>query len=594
MFRTLNGLLNTSKRVFPNADSDLNLANDFLSFFVEKVERIRSQNSADVQIEQEPAIGNCNLASFRPLSTTDVETVIGKMSNKSCVLDTLPAWLIKDNLQYMLPIITRIINTSLSSGIFPETLKLSLITPVIKKMSMDANLLKSYRPVANIKFIGKVIEKAASCQVIEYVSNNNLGEIYQSAYKAHHSTETALLQVKNYIMDSLDSGKAVLLVLLDMTAAFDTVDHAILTNRLQSRFGVTGSAIEWFRSYLKDRRMKVMINNDMSVEHVLNYSVPQGSIVGPQGFIMYTHPVGDIIRKYNIVFHSYADDTQLLCKFDPKIPGDCDRALLELSKCIQEIGDWMHCNRLQLNQQKTEFMVIASSHVLNTLPPLQLDLGHVCIQASSSVKNLGVIIDSTMTMSEQVNSICRGVNFHIRNLWRIRRFLTRDACHHAVRALVLSRIDYANSLLFGAKEFDLTRLQRLQNKAARLVFACGMDQSSTALLTSLHWLPVRERIKFKLLLYIFKSLHINQAPCYLSHKLVLYNDPGTAFEGRRRLRSSTDTSRLVIPRTKRTAGDKAFQVAGPKIWNQLPNNIRDVESVLSFKGCLKSYLFPKC
>ena len=160
---------------------------------------------------------------------------------------------------------------------------------------MDPNTLKSYRPVANIKFIAKIIEKAASCQVIQHVSDHNLGEMFQSAYKAHHSTETALLQVRSNILQSLDDNKAVLLVLLDMSAAFDTIDHGILINRLESRFGITGDALQWFKTYLRDRSTRVMINNDMSQQHVFNYSVPQGSIVGPQGFIMYTHPVGDII-----------------------------------------------------------------------------------------------------------------------------------------------------------------------------------------------------------------------------------------------------------------------------------------------------------
>ena len=117
-------------------------------------------------------------------------------------------------------------------------------------------------------------------------------------------------------------------------------------------------------------------------------------------------------------------------------------------------------------------------------------------------------------MSNHVSSICRIVNFHIRNLWRIRRFITQGACHHAVRSLVLSRLDYANSVLFGAREFDLKRIQRLQNKAARLVFACGRDQPSAGLLTDLHWLPVKERILFKMFTLIYKILH-GQAPSYL-------------------------------------------------------------------------------
>ncbi|XP_072021288.1 uncharacterized protein [Amphiura filiformis] len=165
MFKTLNGLLNTSSRVLPNADSNTDLANDFLSFFVEKVETIRSNNTTTTESVVNHKVCENNMSGFESLSTSSVSEIICQMSNKSCSLDTLPSWLIKQNLPHLLSIITRIVNASLVSGVFPETLKHSIITPVLKKTNMDPNALKSYRPVANIKCIAKVIEKAASCQI---------------------------------------------------------------------------------------------------------------------------------------------------------------------------------------------------------------------------------------------------------------------------------------------------------------------------------------------------------------------------------------------------------------------------------------------
>ena len=138
--------------------------------------------------------------------------------------------------------------------------------------------------MANIKFIAKFIEKAASGQVIQHVSDHYIGDMFQSAYKVHHSTETVLLQVKNNVMQSRDDNKVVLLVLLDLSTAFDTIDHGILIDRLETRFGINGAALQWFKTYLKYRSTRVMINNVMSHQHILNYSVPQGSMMGPQGF----------------------------------------------------------------------------------------------------------------------------------------------------------------------------------------------------------------------------------------------------------------------------------------------------------------------
>ena len=277
-------------------------------------------------------------------------------------------------------------NTSLSSGSFPSSLKKSIITPVIKKSTSDPNALKSYRPVANITFLSKMVEKAATSQVTDHVDSNGLGEENQSAYKRHHSTETALLRVKNDVMQSLDKGRAVLMVLLDMSAAFDTVDHGILLSRLESRFGISGVVNSWFGSYLADRSTRVTIKNTFSRQHTLNYSLPQGSIIGPQCFTLYITPVGDIIRDHDISFHSYADDIQLFVEFDPKSQSDCQNKLDRLSSCIAKVNEWMVENTLQLNQEKTEFIVFAGSRVLPALTNIVLSLGNVSVYPSSSVK----------------------------------------------------------------------------------------------------------------------------------------------------------------------------------------------------------------
>jgi hypothetical protein len=594
MYATINGLLNNTTKALPVCDSsDSDLANEFLSFFNQKIEKIRANVVSDSFPHSNPpnSVPCPNIMSrFESLTCADVEKIIKVLSNKSCALDSLPCWLIKENLDIVLPVITKITNCSLATGIFPRSLKQSIITPILKKASLDANTLANYRPVANIKFLAEVIEKVVSSQVRSHVDSFGLGEKYQSSYKKHHSTETALLRVKNDALQFLDDNKAVLLVLLDMSAAFDTVDHSILVQRLENCFGLHERVSSWFKSYLCDRSTRVTIKNDFSREHILTCSVPQGSIIGPQGFIMYTHPVGDIIREHDLSFHFYADDMQIYSEFHPKIPGDCDRVLHKLALCVSRVSAWMLQNGLQINRGKTEFFVIASSRVLHSLPDVNLQLDDVTILPKDAVKNLGVVFDSTLSMSKHIGNVCKTVNFHIRNLWRIRRFITQDACHHAVRALILSRIDYANSLLYGARQVDIQRLQRLQNKAARLVFACGRDQSSDGLLQSLHWLPVRQRITFKILLYTFKCLN-NLAPSYLVDLIKLLTDD-VSHGYRHRLRSSSDATKLIVPRSKKRAGDNSFAVIAPKLWNDIPVAIRESASVLIFKKRLKTYLFP--
>ena len=216
------------------------------------------------------------------------------------------------------------------------------------------------------------------------------------------------------------------------------------------------------------------------------------------------------MRAFDISFHAYADDLKLYAEFDPRSEGDCERVLDRLSSCIDVINEWMIQNTLRLNQDKTEFFLIANRNVSAALSDISLKLGELYTQRSTSIKNLGVTFDDSLTMYSQINTICKSVNFHIRNIWRKRRFITTEACHHIVRGLVLSLLDYANSLLFGARE------------AARLVMSCGRDQSSTDLLRELHWLPVKQRIIYKLILYIYKALN-DMAPCYISAMTHLQN-----------------------------------------------------------------------
>ena len=190
-----------------------------------------------------------------------------------------------------------------------------------------------------------------------------------------------------------------------------------------------------------------------------------------------------------------------------------------------------------------------------------------------------------MSMTDHVKSVVKSVNYHLRNIYRIRRFITFDSCHHLVRSLVLSRLDYANSALYGISAKDKKKLQILQNRAAKIVFRLGRRDPSAPLLNELHWLPLGSRIKFKILLLTFKSFH-GLLPSYLSDLLTAY------IQRRQNLRSGDDGLLLQIPRTTRTLGDKSFSAAAPRLWNSLPLRIRQCTSIATFKKALKTYLFP--
>ena len=227
----------------------------------------------------------------------------------------------------------------------------------MKTTGLDSDILKKFRPVSNLTFTSKVIEKVISGRLNELLLNNSLFDPLQSAYRDKHSTETALIKVQNDILSALDAGSSAILLMLDLSAAFDTIDHDILLSRLCNVYGITGNALDWFRSYLTGRIQRVVIEDSVSVDQELDFGVPQGSVLGPRIYCMYTKPVSDIIQRHGLSHHS--DDTQLYMPMDHS-NNDWRDGLARIELCVSEIREWMNQNMLKLNDDKTELIVFAS------------------------------------------------------------------------------------------------------------------------------------------------------------------------------------------------------------------------------------------
>ena len=404
----------------------------------------------------------------------------------------------------------------------------------------------------------------------------------QSAYKPHHNTESALIKIKNDLLEGVDKHSAMLLVLLDLSAAFDTVNHDLLLSFLENNIGIQGSALALLRSYLTHRSQKVCVNGVFSELSELLFGVPQGSVLGPLKFCIYTLPLGEIIRYHNLGFHIYADDIQLYTHCDIKNP---EADLQRMRSCISDLRTWMIKNKLMINDEKTEFLVITQPHNRKLAENLSIRIGSSVVEVSPFAKNLGVYLDSCLSMDRQISHISQSCMFHLRNIASLRQHLSERTTATVINALVTSRLDYCNALLYGCPQDKLKRLQRIQNIAARVLTRTPCDQHITPLLKDLHWLPIRARVLFKLLT-ISHSCFYGSSPSYLCELVSFYNPT-------RHLRSSDHL--LFKQRTGRlkTYGDKAFNVSAPMEWNSLPLSLRQIESKEGFKKELKTYLFKK-
>ena len=230
--------------------------------------------------------------------------------------------------------ITNIVNYSLQEGSFPLCFKTAHVTNLLKKAGLDRNILKNYRPVSNLSYISKLIEKAVARQINEHIVHEGISNENQSAYRVFHSTGTALLKLQNDIATSMDKGAAVGLVFLDLSAAFDTIDHSILFNCLEHWYGIDWVVLKWVQSYLKSRKQRIKIDGHLSDSFQLTYGVPQGSVLGPLLFTLYTTSLSSVIYKFHLTHHLYADDTQIYLELDSR---NFDSSITELTNCLEMV-----------------------------------------------------------------------------------------------------------------------------------------------------------------------------------------------------------------------------------------------------------------
>ena len=397
-----------------------------------------------------------------------------------------------------------------------------------------------------------------------------------------------MVKVYNDLLLAADGGQMSALCLLDLTAAFDTVDHELLLLRLERQFGLPGVVLAWFRSYLSGRTFRVVLSGCTSSIVYIVCSVPQGSVLGPLLFIVYTADLAAIAEKHGVSLHAFADDTQIYlhCR-----RVDTASAAARLERCIADVGHWMSANRLKLNTDKTELLWVGSRHSLSQqccLPVLQV--GPDSIAASDHVRLLGATFSADLSLDRHVSMVSASSFYWLRRLRRSRRSLDTESAATLVHAFVASRVDYCNALLAGAPKVTTDKLQRVLNAAARVVSGTHkFDRGLSRLLhTELHWLDVPERVTYKLCVMMFGCLH-GQAPQYLAD----FSQLVSGVASRQRLRSASQQRLLVVPRYRlSTCGRRAFSVAGPTAWNSLPGYLGDpAVGRDTFGHFLKTFLF---
>ena len=508
---------------------------------------------------------------FHAVSSNEVQRVVMSFpSDKAPGYDKIPMSVIKDALPCILPIFTLIVNRSLLSSVFPAAWKISEVVPLPK--DGDHELANNNRPVSLLPAASKVCERIALNQLTSYMNKNNRLTEHQSGNKAMHSCETLNVFMTDKALEAMDSKKLMLMVLLDLSKAFDSLKHATLLLKLQS-LSLSHSALEWFRSYLSERSQYVRIGSELSALENIVYGVPQGSILGPALFNIYLNDLPTIPRFSSL--ESYVDDSKLYLSFPVR---DLNTIVQQINEDLSLIASWCCHNHLLINPDKTKLLVMGTRQMLQTLPDFSL-LGKE-IAPTASARDLGVQVDATLSYNEHVTNITSTCMASLCQINRIKHLLDSRTLENVITSLVFSKLYFCSTVWANTSKTNVRKLQKIQNFAARILTGTRKYEHITPVLNNLRWLSVPAMLALYDAILTFKCLR-GLAPNYLSSRF----NTRASVHGR----NTRNKNMLDIPAFNTAAGQRSFTYRTVKCWNMLPEEITKCESLHSFKSKIKSH-----
>ena len=535
------------------------------------------RNNPNEQTNEPNIVTGNHLYSFKP-SPVDCDTVILVISSlkdsNAYGSDGIPLRFIKDTLYMIVFYITVIVNTSIATNVYPEPWKNPHVVPYFK--SGDRDEISNYRPISLLPVLSKILEKIIANQLSAYLESNNLISNSQHGFRPKLSTQTALSTISDKIFDNMDKKKISLLLLLDLSKAFDSVNHNILLNKCET-LNVDPS---WFKDYLHNRLQSVRLNNVVSSPMSVGFGVPQGSILGPILFNVYVNDLKNVLHDCFIV--QYADDTQIL--IDDHI-DNLEDLIQRAEEVLHRVKVYFQMNGLLLNEKKTQCIFLGSRQYISRIrDDIHIDFNGEVIKPMESVKNLGVHFDKYMTFDKHIDELHKKVMGTLIYLNRLKNYFEPETRLIVVQSLVLSLINYCFIVWGSTTNVCINRVQKLQNFAARVAIGTvRKHEHISPFLLILGWLKMKDKYTFDVCVLVFKVLR-NLVPDWLYDFITADSITGI---------TTRQANNLVPIRATTCMGSRRINTIGPQLWNSLPESLKDVESLEVFKNKLKKYLLIK-
>ena len=514
---------------------------------------------------------NPNNFIFEPISNEEVLEIITNLENKSPGPQSIPVNLLKLIADLIVTPLTKIISNSLTTGVFPDALKISKVIPIHKGNSPEE--LNNYRPISLLSIFDKIKEKLVHKRLYNFLEQNNILYKNQYGFRKNNSTTYALLQITEKIKETIDNRKYGCGIFIDLRKAFDTVNHKILLKKLE-HYGIRDIAYNWFESYLTNRRQYVFLNGESSEIRSVNCGVPQGSVLGPLLFLIYINDLPNISKILD--FYLFADDTNIY--FEAETPEKLESVL---NKELKQLHTWLIVNRLSLNIEKTNFVIF---HPYNK--PLRqkitLKIRKNAISEKSHVKYLGIMIDSGLTWQEHIDCVTKKISRAIGMMYKIRPFVNKKTLIMLYYSLLFSHLNYAIEVWGSTHNIYLNRILILQKRAVRLISFCDRRRedfsfpTSDPLFYNLHIHKVQDIFVLRIAKFIFNCL-VKLTPVNfhnwfnLTIQVHRYNTRSKYVD----IDKSIPTRTLFVPIARTSHyGMKLIKVLGPRLWNNLPSILR--------------------
>ena len=584
-WNTINSVLGRGKKQstqnkFKDDDGNVvidpeSISNQFNDFFVnigpKLASNIHSSGKNYYDYLKDPKNSNMYM---KPIVEMDITKIIEKFNqNKSAGNDDIGNYIIKRVAKEIVKPLTLIFNLSISTGIVPNKLKIAKVIPIYKKQ--DAEIFSNYRPVSLLPCFSKILERLVFDKCIDYINTYEILNDKQFGFRSKHSTYMVIIELVDKINTAVEKNETTIGIFLDLSKAFDTIDHSILLYKLE-HYGFRGIVLKWFENYLSNRKQYVSYNSHESQLEDIVCGVPQGSILGPLLFILY---VNDITYTSNVLdFILFADDTTILYSHE-NIESKIDVVNAEL----KEVSNWFKTNKLSVNASKTNYMLLGTSHMTSSKiqQDLNVILDNTVLDRVSHTKFLGVLIDENLTWKYHIDCVSKTLSRNIGIMNKLKYFVPDRMLHTLYCTFILPYINYGILIWGNTCKTYLDKLIKLQKWAIRTISKSHYRSHTRPLFAKYNILNVNDMYSLELGVFMYKY-SINDLPNAFNDYFTKRSD----IHGYK----TRHVNDLNLTKNKKHFSDHSVRTTGPILWNSIDKKIINSKTVKQFRNQYKKTL----